>query len=53
MLKGDASWATRKIILGWLIDTALGIIALPYHRYVRLLQIFDELKDRKRVGVKQ
>jgi hypothetical protein len=53
MLKGDASWATRKIILGWLIDTALGIIALPYHRYVRLLQIFDELRDRKRVGVKQ
>jgi hypothetical protein len=32
LLKGDACWATRKILLGWLIDTLKGTIELPQHR---------------------
>ena len=29
--KGDACWATRKIVLGWLVDTLKGTIELPPH----------------------
>jgi hypothetical protein len=50
--KGDAYWATRKIFLGWLIDTIQQTIELPPHRYERLLAIFDALRGRKRVAVK-
>jgi hypothetical protein len=39
LLKGDACWATRKILLGWLIDTLKGTIELPQHRKERLLEI--------------
>jgi hypothetical protein len=51
--KGDGDWATRKTILGWIIDSQLKIIALAPHRYERLLAIFDDLRDRTRVGLKQ
>ena len=27
--KGDGAWDTRKIILGWIIDTTKGTIELP------------------------
>ena len=30
--KGDACWATRKIVLGWLVNTLKGTIELPLHR---------------------
>jgi hypothetical protein len=29
MLKGDATWATRKIVLGWMLDTCAMTIQLP------------------------
>jgi hypothetical protein len=50
--KGDAFWATRKVFLGWLIDTINQTIELPPHRYQRLCAIFDSLRGRKRVAVK-
>jgi hypothetical protein len=53
MLKGDASWQTRKLLLGWLIDTMDKTILLPAHRLERLRLIFDELRGRKRVALKQ
>ena len=31
LLKGDGSWETRKLILGWIIDTLLGTLELPTH----------------------
>jgi hypothetical protein len=31
MVKGDSSWATTKVILGWMIDTLDNIISLPAH----------------------
>ena len=49
--KGDAALMTRKEILGWLIDTIRGTIELPEHRRVRLQEIFDYLRGRKRVGL--
>jgi hypothetical protein len=50
--KGDACWSTTKIMLGWLIDTVAQTITLPPHRVERLLDIFDSLRDKKRVSLK-
>ena len=50
--KGDAYWATRKIFLGWLIDTLRQTIELPAHRYERLKEIFDSLRHKKRTSIK-
>ena len=47
--KGDGTWATLKIILGWLIDTVGQTIRLPKHRSERLVTILDSLDGRKRV----
>jgi hypothetical protein len=35
MLKGDATWATRKIVLGWLLDTVAMTVQLHSHRLRR------------------
>jgi hypothetical protein len=51
--KGDGYWETRKIILGWLIDTLNQTIELPPHRIARLQEIFDSLRGAKRVAVKK
>ena len=53
MLKGDASWQTQKQLLGWLIDTVEKTILLPPHRLERLTTIFEELRGRRRVSLKQ
>jgi hypothetical protein len=47
--KGDAYWSTRKVILGWIIDTARGTLELPIHRRERLSELFLYLKGRTRV----
>jgi hypothetical protein len=36
LLKGDATWATWKTILGWVLDTVEKTIQLPPHRVERL-----------------
>jgi hypothetical protein len=46
--KGDASWATRKVMLGWLVDTAAGTIELPPRRLSRLQDILSSLPRRKK-----
>jgi hypothetical protein len=51
--QGDAYYATRKIILRWIVDSILGILALPAHRYARLLAIFAELQGLRRVSLKK
>jgi hypothetical protein len=53
MLKGDACWATLKIVLGWLIDTVRGTIELPPHRLDRIKELFDLFRGRRRVASKQ
>jgi hypothetical protein len=37
--KGDASWSTKKPILGWLVDTTKRTVELPPHRMERLQEI--------------
>ena len=54
LLQGDACWATRKVILGWIIDTLKMTIELPQHRVERLTEILDSIpRTQKRVSVKK
>jgi hypothetical protein len=48
LLKGDGTWSTRKIILGWLIDTVEGSLRLPPHRIARLHEILDSISPSQR-----
>ena len=51
--KGDACWTTRKVILGWLIDTVSGTLELPPHRKDRLHAILDSIEpSQKRIAAK-
>jgi hypothetical protein len=51
--KGDASWQTVKVVLGWVLDTVRHTISLPPHRAQRLQDIFADLHGRSRVSVKK
>ena len=53
LLKGDGSWGTRKVILGWIVDTVRQTIELPAHRKETLANIFQGLQGAKRVGHKR
>ena len=53
LLKGDGSWATRKVILGWIIDTLRQTLELPAHRKETLAKIFTELAGCRRVSYKK
>jgi hypothetical protein len=50
LLKGDGSWNTRKLILGWIVDTICQTIELPPHCKEMLAAIFKELASLKRVN---
>ena len=52
LAKGDARWATRKILLGWIVDTVSETIELPEHRRLRFLSILENLQGRHRVSLK-
>jgi len=49
LLKGDAYLCTRKVILGWIVDTLRGTLELPPHRIQRLHDIFASLRHKTRV----
>jgi hypothetical protein len=51
--KGDAKWATRKILLGWIIDTVAGTIELPERRASRLQDLLLDLVKRKRISLRK
>ena len=50
LLQGNGSWNTRKVILGWIVDTIPHTIELPPHRKETLAQIFEEFAGLKRVS---
>lgn len=50
--KGDAFMCTRKVILGWLVDSMAQTIELPEHRKVRLRELFHSLRGKTRVALK-
>ena len=52
--KGDCSWDTIKLVLGWIIDTVSMTIHLPPHRVERLWEILDSIpKSQKRTSMKK
>jgi hypothetical protein len=54
LLKGDATWSTRKAVLGWVLDTVEKTLELPAHRIDRLQEILDSiLPSQKRVSVQK
>ena len=53
LLQGDGSWSTRKLILGWIVDTVRQTIELPPHRKETLAHIFEDLSTSKRVSAKR
>ncbi len=38
---GDANWATRKQLLGWIVDSVQRIILLPAARYTKIRALLD------------
>ena len=46
--KGDATWSTRKTMLGWIIDSVKSTISLPAHRVERLQAILDAIAPNQR-----
>ena len=51
--KGDTCWSTRKVVLGWLIDTLEGTIELPPHRQDHLNVLLQTALTRKRITMKE
>jgi hypothetical protein len=52
--QGDACWGTRKLVLGWIIDTILLTLELPQHRKDRLQSLLDEIpRAQKRISTKK
>ena len=52
-LQGDAHLSTRKVVLGWLIDTVRQTLELPPHRIERLQHLFDSIRSKNRISTKQ
>ena len=51
--QGDAYWSTRKLMLGWLLDTEAMTLELPLHRRERLQVILDSIpRSQKRTTAK-
>ena len=48
LLKGDATWATRKVVLGWVIDTVRSTLELPAHRVERAQEILASIQPNQR-----
>ena len=54
LLKGDCSWATVKLVLGWIINTAEQTISLPDHRVQRLAEILSSIpRSQKRISIRK
>ena len=54
LINGDCSWATIKLVLGWIINTESMTIHLPPHRVTRLAEILASIPvTQKRTSVKK
>ena len=52
--KGDCSWSTIKVMLGWILDTVNMVIKLPPHQEERLAKILSSIpRTQKRISVKK
>ena len=53
LLKGDGAWATRKGILGWIVDTVRQTLELPAHRKLELAVMLKSLCRARRISRKR
>jgi hypothetical protein len=52
LAQGDGAWETRKLILGWIIDTVAMTIELPAHRRDRLSELLAAIpRSQKRLSL--
>lgn len=52
--KGDAYWETRKLILGWMLDTVAMTLELSDRRRQRLYEILNDIpKTQRRISIKK
>jgi hypothetical protein len=52
LAQGDAHWTTRKVILGWIVDTLQMTIELPQHRLHRLTELLQSVPPtQKRISL--
>jgi hypothetical protein len=51
--KGDGAWATRKVILGWLVDTVQLTIELTPRKVSRLTEILSIPTTKKRMSLRR
>ena len=49
LLKGECSWSTVKLVLGWLVDKVNMTIQLPPHRIERLWEILNSIPRRQKL----
>jgi hypothetical protein len=47
MLKGHATWATRNVVLGWLLDTCAMAIQLPPQKVARFFDLLDSIAPKQ------
>jgi len=50
MAKGDASWSTEKVILGWHINTATRTLHLPLHKQHHLHALLQSFLPKRRTS---
>jgi hypothetical protein len=48
MNKGDVTWSTRKVVLGWLVNTLTIMVQLPPHWVLILLELLDSIAPTQR-----
>lgn len=48
LAQGDGLWETRKLVLGWILDTVAMTIELPAHRRDRLRQLLAAIPPTQR-----
>jgi hypothetical protein len=48
MLKGDATWANRKIVFGWMLATCAMTIQLPAHHAIHPFEFLDSIIPKQR-----
>jgi len=51
--RGDATWGTEKVILGWLLNSAAGTLRLQPHKAARLQTLTQEFSTKNRTSRKK
>ena len=53
MMASQGNWTYKKEVLGWLIDTETGTVALPELKHLEILQLLSITARQGRIGRKE